>query len=425
MQRKSTKTKIKIVWLTSLIWLGLVSLTSAGELDQLVNQALQANPDLKSAEARYKSYLARVPQAGALPDPMFMFGYSNVPRTSLALDQMEMSGIELGLSQEIPFLKLGLMKKSARQMAESQKQSYAALKNFLVSQVKQNYYDLWLWQKSIEIAGQNKSLLENLAEVASVKYSVGEGLQQDVLKAQVEVSMLLDKLLMLEEQKKTTQAKLNILLNRLPQDSIQVTEEPGFVDFPKSETELQELALESNPELAGMQAMVKASQTEHQLAKREYLPDLDLGATYMIRKNRADDMLRGEDLLSFRATINLPLYFWSRQSKKVSETKWQWQSSQSQLQQMSNQVKYQISSMFYEQQRAKKQVELYQTALLPQARQSLESARAAYQVNKVDFLTLLDNQVTVLNYEIGSHQALTEYLKAIAQLEEMIGKSLQ
>src|SRR4030066_1336720 len=182
MQRKRTKTKIKTIWLASVIWLGLVSLTLAGELDQLVNQALQANPDLKSAEARYKSYLAKVPQAGALPDPMFMFGYANVPRTSLALDQMEMSGIELGLSQEIPFLKLGLMKKCASLMSEKERQDYNSLKNYITSQVKQNYYDLSFWLKSIQITYQNKLLLEDLAKIASVKYSVGEGLQQDVLK---------------------------------------------------------------------------------------------------------------------------------------------------------------------------------------------------------------------------------------------------
>jgi len=424
MQRKRTKTRIRIIWLTSIIWLGLVSLTSAGELDQLVKQALEANPDLKSAEARYKAFQAKIPQAGALPDPIFMFGYANLPRTTLALDQMEMSGIELGLSQEIPFLKLGLMKKFARLMSERERQDYNSLKNYITSQVKQNYYELSFWLRSIQITYQNKLLLEDLAKIASVKYSVGEGLQQDVLKAQVEVSMLLDKLLMLEEQKEATEARLNILLNRSPQESLSVTEELSLVDLKVNESELHQLALESNPELSAMQAMVSAFQTEHKLAKREYLPDLDLGATYMIRKNRAEDMLRGEDLLTFRAALNLPLYFWSRQSKKVSETRYLWQSGQEKLQDTSNRVKYQVSEMFYQLRKTTSQIELYQRALLPQARQSLESARSGYQVNKVDFLTLLDNQVTVLNYEIAYYQALSGYLKTIAQLEEMVGKPL-
>jgi len=424
MQRKRTKTRIRIIWLASIIWLGLVSLTSAGELDQLVKQALEANPDLKSAEARYKAFQAKVPQAGALPDPIFMFGYANLPRTTLALDQMEMSGIELGLSQEIPFLKLGLMKKFARLMSERERQDYNSLKNYITSQVKQNYYELSFWLRSIQITYQNKLLLEDLAKIASVKYSVGEGLQQDVLKAQVEVSMLLDKLLMLEEQKEATEARLNILLNRSPQESLSVTEELSLVDLKVNESELHQLALESNPELSAMQAMVSAFQTEHKLAKREYLPDLDLGATYMIRKNRAEDMLRGEDLLTFRAALNLPLYFWSRQSKKVSETRYLWQSGQEKLQDTSNRVKYQVSEMFYQLRKTTSQIELYQRALLPQARQSLESARSGYQVNKVDFLTLLDNQVTVLNYEIAYYQALSGYLKTIAQLEEMVGKPL-
>lgn len=422
-EKEKLKSVARAVALTLLSCLATTA-GQAAELDQLVNQALQANPDLKSAEARYQAFQAKVAQAGALPDPMLMFGYANVPRTSLALDKMEMSGIELGLSQEIPFLKLGLMKKSTRFMAEKEKQDYNSLKNYIVSQVKQNYYDLFFWQRSIQITEQNKLFLEDLAKIASVKYSVGEGLQQDVLKAQVEVSMFLDKLLDLEEQRKASRAKLNILLNRSPQESLSVAEEPDFVELAPNESELHQLALQSNPELAGMQAMVNSFQAENKLAKREYLPDLDLGAIYMIRRNRADDMLRGEDLLSFRATLNLPVYFWTKQSKKVTESRLLWQSSQQKLQNMSNQIKYGISEMLYQLQKSAQQVELYQKALLPQARQSLESAKSGYQVNKVDFLTLLDNQVTVLNYEIAYYQALSMYLKTIAQLEEMVGKPL-
>ncbi len=420
--RKKTD-KFKII-LTAIIWLLLCGLAMAGELEDLVNQALQANPDLKSAESRYKAFQAKVPQAGALPDPMFMFGYANVPRSTLSLDAMEMSGIELGLSQQIPFLKLGPMKSAARQMAEKERQDYNSLKNYIVSQVKQGYYDLFFWQKAISITTENKLFLEDLARIASVKYSVGEGLQQDVLKAQVEVSMLIDRLLMLEQERKNTRASLNILLNRTPQDSLAATQQLEPVTFPLTEVELQEVALKNNPELTGMQAMVQATKEEHKLAKREYLPDLDLGATYMIRKNIPGDMLEGEDLLSFRATLNLPLYFWSKQSKKVKESGLLWQSSREKLEQMTNQVKYQISSMFYELEKSRKQIELYQSALLPQARQSLESARAAYQVDKVDFLTVLDNQVTLFNYEIGYYQMLTMYLKNIARLEEMAGKPL-
>jgi outer membrane protein TolC len=425
MQRKRRKAKIKVVWLFSVIWLGLVSLTSAGELDQLVNQALQANPDLKSAEARYKSYLARVPQAGALPDPNFMFGYSNVPRSTLALDVMEMSGIELGLSQEIPLFKLGLMKKSQWQMAESEKESYTALKNHLVSQVKQNYYDLWYWQKALEVTLENKTLLEDLSKVASVKYSVGEGLQQDVLQAQLEITDLLHEILMLEEQNKASRAKLNVLLNRPPQESLKVAEEPRFVDLKQGETELQSLALQSSPALTQEKAMTGASQAEYSLAKREYWPDLEIGASYMIRSNRLQDELKGEDLLSFRVGLNLPLYFWTKQSKKVQETKWAWESSRSRLEGMTNQVKLEVSESYYQLQSLKEQLRLHNDVLGLQARQNYESARSAYQVNRINFATLLKAQEALYKYEIDFNRLLAGYLKAKAELEEIIGKALE
>lgn len=196
MLRKIKKRKAAFIGivLTALVSISATG-TKAGQLDELISQALQANPDLKSAQARYKAFEARVPQAGALPDPMFMVNYANAPWRSLALDKMEMSGIELGLSQGIPLLKLGPMKNLARQMAEKERQDYNSLRNYVTSQVKQNFYDLFFWQKAIDITQQNKIFLEDLSKIASVKYSVGEGLQQDVLKAQVEVSMPLHQML--------------------------------------------------------------------------------------------------------------------------------------------------------------------------------------------------------------------------------------
>jgi outer membrane protein TolC len=394
-------------------------------LDSLIAEALRANPNLRAAKLRYEAFEAKVPQAGSLPDPMFKAVASNLPTDSWSFDQSPMSGVELMLTQKIPFPgKLGLAKKTTKNLAEKTKQDYQSTKNFILSELKQNYYQLYLLQKSIEITQENKLLIEDFARIATTKYSVGKGIQQDVLKAQVEVSKMIDRLISLEEMRKSVQAKINILLNRNPQDSLGQASNLTFRKFTYSEEKLQSLAVENNPHLKGKGFLVNASVSAYGKARREYWPDFTLSASYRIRDEVKMDPVRGEDFFSASAAINIPLYFWSKQKKKVQEKALSLESSRQKYEDVKNKVKFGVSRLFYSQNKFKKEIQLYRTAILPQARQSLESARSGYQVDKVDFLTLLNNQVTLFNYEIAYHQALSSYFKTIVKLEEMVGSSL-
>ncbi|MGB2990929.1 MAG: TolC family protein, partial [Candidatus Zixiibacteriota bacterium] len=164
-------------------------------LDSLVAQTLRANPDLAAAKLRYQAFEAKVPQAGSWPDPMFKTVFSNLPTDSWAMDRTPMSGIELMFTQKIPFPgKLGLKKDATRSMARKAEKEYESAEDFVISELKQNYYRLHLLDRSIGITQNNKLLLEGFAGIAQTRYSVGKGVQQDVLKAQVEVSKMIDKL---------------------------------------------------------------------------------------------------------------------------------------------------------------------------------------------------------------------------------------
>jgi cobalt-zinc-cadmium efflux system outer membrane protein len=395
-------------------------------LDSLITEALRANPDLQAAKLRYEAFEAKVPQVGSLPDPAFKATASNLPIDSRSFDETPMSGVELMLTQKVPFPgKLGLAKKTTRNLAQKTKQDYQSTKNFILSELRQNYYQLYLLQKSIKITERNKLLIEDFARIASIKYSVGKGIQQDVLKAQVEVSKMIDKLISLEEMREALEAKINVLLNRNPQDLLGQVSDLSFRELTYSEEELQSLAVETNPHLRGKSFLVNASRSAYDLARREYWPDFTLSASYRIRDEVKMDPVMGEDFFSASAAINIPLYFWSKQKKKVQEKALSLESSRQEYENVKNNVKFMVSKLFYSLDKFRKEIELYQMAILPQARQSLESARSGYQVDKVDFLTLLNNQVTLFNYEIAYHQALSSYFKTIARLEEMVGSSLR
>jgi cobalt-zinc-cadmium efflux system outer membrane protein len=394
-------------------------------LDSLIAEALSANPDLAAAKLRYQAFQARVPQAGSLPDPMLKATASNLPVDSWDLNRTPMSGIEFMLTQTVPFPgKLGLKKSTARDLARKAESDYETAADFVVAQLKADYYRLYLLDESIDITRENKSLLQEFAQVASTRYSVGKGLQQDVLKAQVEVSKMTDQLVWLEEGRRTARAEINVLLNRSPQDSLGRPEKLEFREMAYSETQLQNMATDSNPALQGMESTVRAAQSSHRLARREYLPDFAFSVGYRVREEVPGDPVRGVDFFSASVGVNVPLYFWSKQKKKVEEKESELKSARFKYEQMGNQVKLAVSQLFYSLARYKEQVQLYGSAILPQARASLESARSGYQVDKVDFLTLLNSQTTLYNYQIAYHQALSSYFSTVARLEEMVGRSL-
>lgn len=406
----------------------IISASSSAQdliLDSLIAEVLRDNPDIGAAKLRYEAFEAKVPQVGALPDPMFKAVVSNVPTDSPSMNRTPMSGIELMLTQNVPFPgKLGLKRSAARNLAGKATKDYEATRNFIISELKQNFYQLYLLQKSIQITQKNKALLQDFAKVASTRYAVGKGLQQDVLKAQVEVSKMTDKLISLEVMRKMVQAKINILLNRSPQDSLGKSEELDFRQMNYSEEELQNMALGANPSLQGMDFLVKATKSSYRLAHREYWPDFSFSVSYRLRDEVKMDPVKGVNFFSASAGISIPLHFWSKQKKKVQEKKLDWESAERNYESMRNNTKFGVSRLFYSLSRFQEEVELYQSAILPQSRQSLESAKSAYQVDKVDFLTLLNNQVTLYNYEIAYHQALSSYFMTIAKLEEMVGRPL-
>jgi cobalt-zinc-cadmium efflux system outer membrane protein len=395
-------------------------------LDTIMAEVLRVNPDLKAAELRYRAFEAKAPQAGSWPDPMFQAGLVNLSAKSWTLGKTGMSGTEYMLSQTIPFPgKLGWAKKSSQNMALKTQEDYQGTKNFVLSELKQNYYQLYQLQKSIEIARENKQLLEDFAHIANTRYSVGEGLQQDVLKAHVEVSKMLDELIALEEMRKGTCARINVLLNRSPQDSLG---EVGEVTFRKriySEEQLQDLAIQNNPALKSMGFEINASEAEYKMSQREVWPDLKLSLSYMRMKNDMSMAPSAErNFVSASAGLEIPLYFWSKQKKKIEEKSFDLKSSQQKLEGMKNDLKFMVSELFYSLNRYQEQIELYQTAILPQARQSLESAQSGYQVGKVDFMTLLDNQMTLYNYQIAYYLALSSYYQTLTKLEEIVGEPL-
>lgn len=389
---------------------------------QLVEEALQNNPEILAAKKKWEVYKEKIPQAYALSDPMLGLGISNLP-TNFSFREEGMTMKEISISQMFPFPgKRPLMKEMAEKEAEAAYTEVQARVQQVAKEVKAAYYDLAHVDRAMEVIQRNKEILQGFARIAETRYSVGEGIQQDVVKAHLEVSKMVDELLMQEQKRRALAAKLNALLNRPPETSIGRPAEVVSRRLPYSVAELQQMALDTNPFLKGMQKMIEARTKAHDLAKREYYPDFTFKVAYGQRDNGPD--MKRRDMLTGMMEVNIPIFYKSKQDRKVAETQAEIQRAEAQYRAMRNEILFMVADMVSMIQRLEKQVDLYRTGIIPQTSLQIASAMSAYRVNRADFMTLLDSQMTLYRYELEYHQALTEYEKSVASLEAVVGMEL-
>jgi len=389
-------------------------------LDQLIQDALENNPEILAAKKRGEVFMEKVPQSWALEDPMLGLGVVNLP-TNFSFRDEDMTMKEISISQKFPFPgKRPLMREMAEKEADAVSTDIEDKTNRITKEVKTVYFEISHVYRAKEVTQRNKQIFETLAKIAETRYATGEGIQQDVLKAHVEISRMADELIMLDQKRVALEAKLYSLLNRTESVSMGEPEELIFRSFPFTLEELQKTALDSNPTLKAMKTMIEAKEKAHGLAKLDYYPDFTFKFAYGQRDNSPE--MNRRDMLSGMVEMNIPIFYESKQSHKVAETLADIQTFQAQYRAMKNEVFYMIASMASMLQRTERQLELYKTGIIPQAGMQVKSALSAYTVNKIDFMALLDSQMTLYRYELEYHEALTEYEKNLSGLEAAVGK---
>ncbi len=407
---------------------GLVAHPAAAQveldLEGLIEAALANNPGLSVLRLDWAAEKARIPRAGALPDPTLKFELSNVPLSDFDFASSPMSGKQLMFSQKLPYWgKRAARERLAAHAAAAAEATYLDREGSIVNRVKQAYFSLAFLDRSIEITRKNEDLLKGFVRIAQTKYAVGKGLQQDVLKAQVSLSSLKDRQILLRQGRRHAEARLNTALNRLPQAPVG---RPGALvqtPFDYRVEILQEMALEHRPQLRGVQENIHKWQVAEGLARREYRPDFDVSFGYR-QRDFATDPVEGSDFLSLGVMLNLPIYKGSKQDQQVLEAQLRRKTAEAQYETMKQQIFLQIQQLHIDIQTHREEAALFRTAIIPQADQSLAATMAGYQVGKVDFLTLLDSQVKLFTFEIAYYHHLIEYEKSLAEVEAVVGKRL-
>ncbi len=394
-------------------------------LDALLEEALDNNPRLKAFRFQAIADSLKIPQAGALPDPMVSLNLLNLPLDNFVFDQEPMSGKQLVVKQSFPFFgKLGLKEEIARENSRVTQANYEELKSQLFRNIKQIYYDLFYTDEAISTTQKNFSLITEFVNIAEKKYSVGKGLQQDVLKAQVELSKMSERLIVLKQKREQLEANLNKLLNRPVQQSVSKTKKPLLPVKVYDWKDLEQSTAKQRALLKAWRLRIEQRKAQSNLAKKSYLPDFSVFMAYTQRDILQSGM-GGVDFLSGGISFNVPLYFWKKQDKRVQEKEIAQKQAEAAYLNIHNQVNAALDNTLTAMDKNTKLLDLYSTGIIPQAAQSLQSAMIGYQTDKVDFLTLINNQKTLFNFELEYSRILSAYQKNLAELEYVTGTKIQ
>ncbi len=387
-------------------------------LADLVAEAERVNPAIQAQAKRVEALRLRVPQAKSLPDPQVSVGWAGNIRPFSVQEKDPSSYRGITAMEEFPYPgKLKLRGQIADREAEAARWEYEATRRAVIAELKTAYYDYFFFVKAIETTNKEKDLLDKLAKIAEVRYKVGKGIQQDVLRAQTEVSLLLQRLTVLEQQKKTAQVRINTLLFRDPENPLPPPASFTQAELGYSLESLYQLARENDTGLQGVQRMVERNQYAIDLAQKDYLPDFRVAYMYQQRPDLPD-------MHGFTAGINIPIFYKTKQRQAVNEATHALAGTKLEQQSRQTTLYFEVKEQYLAAQSSKELTHLFSQTVVPQSLLTLESSMAAYEVGSVDFLTLLTNFITVLDYELNYYRELSNYQMALARLEPLVGVEL-
>ena len=354
---------------------------------------------------------------------MLEAGLINVPIQPWRLNREDMTMKMLGLSQKLPYTgKRALREQVAAKEAETLGYGLRETTNRVVREVKNAYLDLALADESVRLLKRNRQILEQFLHTAEGRYAVGQAAQAEVFRAQSQLGRMSEELLRMERERPVLEAELARLLGRSGKALPVAVELPALRSATPDLEALQQAALRERPQLLGLQSAIDRSAKALDLARKEKQPDFDLRFSYGQREQDLAGMPR-QDVVSLTVAMNLPVWREDKIEPRIAEAQAMREQALQMQQAQQNEVLARLRQQVALSEQSRKSVQLYDTAVLPQARLTVEAALAAYQVSRVDLLMLLDSQMTLFGYEINRVRELVNFNKALAEIEFLIGRS--
>lgn len=386
----------------------------------LLREAEVSNPEILAAQYGWRAANHVAQQVSSLPDPQITIQQLSVgsPRPFAGFSNSDFAYVGIGASQDIPYPgKLRLRAAAADREADGLREEAEVVRRQVIEQVKVTYFRLAYVQQTREILERNQQLLQQTERVAESHYRVGQGSQQEVLKAQLQSTRILRELVMRHQELGQLEAQLKQLLGRPQASASIVTEKLSFQPLRLSSEELLARVEAGNPQLRAQSQMLNKQKVQLQIATRDARPDFNVQYMYQRTGNRFRDY--------YMLSLGVRIPRRARQRAEVAEATEQIEKSRRQYESQSQQIMADTQSQYLMAEADAEQLKIYSEGLIPQAEAMLRAGTAAYEVNRQNFETLLSYFADVLTLQLEQQKLLAEYNIAIAALETRTGEALQ
>ncbi len=390
---------------------------AALSLPSLLEEVRRVNPDLRAARKRWEAAQARVPLSKGLPAPRIGIEFEEIPKGTVKLDQ---ATLMYQLIQSLPFPgKLSARKRVAVKEAQMAAMMYKQAEWDLLTQAKAAYYDLYLFDRELEVQQEQLLWLEQAVASARARYASGTATQAELLTTQAESLEASTMRSVLLNRRQAMAAHLNHVLNRASHEPFGKPGPLPLEPLPLSPDELLLSAQERQPELLVFRYSAERADAAWRLAKRELLPDLE---TMFELRDPAMGPVGPWDLT---LALVLPFWFWTKQRYGVKAALYDKESAQAAYEAMQNEIARRIHEHWHEAMAAYRSARLAADALIPLGEQAVASAMAAYPGGRGSFMELMDTLRTLSERRRTYYQALVSLEQHVAMLEQAAGIPLR
>lgn len=395
------------------------------DVDYFVQVALERNPEIIAAQKAVAAQAQVIPQVTALTDPVLTDTFQPFDNHSVQTAAGRGPNT-LSLSQKLPWLgKLRVRGEVAEQDTKIALTRLAQAQLKVIEDVKLAYYELAFAQEAIRIIESDKDLLKQLLQFAEARYRTNSTSQQDVLRAQVEIDRLEDRLISLRKQQDVARADLAKVLHTSPDATLTAQTDANVPPVPQQIDALYEAAVRCRPELQERLHAIIRSERKRELAKLDYYPDFNVGMGWQsITGNDAiSPVANGNDNMSFMVGVTLPVWQ-DRLKAGVREAENRTIESARRYDASRDDTMRVIRRLLVQAESQEQQIELYSKSIIPKAERALRISAADYKVNKLDFQQILDNWSDVLMFHLQVARFEASLNQSLASLERVVGCQL-
>jgi cobalt-zinc-cadmium efflux system outer membrane protein len=399
---------------------GVGAIAQQLKLEDLVREALQRNPEILAAQKSYEAARQRPSQVASLPDPVLSPAWNSNgnPLPGAGIGREATSNIGFTVTQTMPYPgKQRLRGDVARKEAEAQFADFELTELSVVSKVKQAYFRLQHSASERSVLDRGREFLTSLLQVTEARYTAGKAAQQDVFKAQTQVSLVETRLLQNDRERRLRQAEINSLLNRPAGSPLGQPQEPHVAPMLRNLEELQSAARKDSPARMRDQKLTERAEVAMNLARKDYYPDYAFTGGYF-------NMGGLPPFYTFRVDVTIPLYFRSKQRAAVTEQAEMLSQARHGYQATGQSLDLRIADDYLSAETSERLMGLYLDTVIPQARLAADSSMSSYETGSLDFLSILNNYNAVLEYEMNYHEEMLNYHLALSRLEEATGLKL-